>query len=455
MMGRPEPAKPFRRGPKLWLAYALYQVLFHLAVPFLFLALLLRSRKEPDHLHGLGGRFGFGPKTDSAPVWIFAASLGETRAASPLIRAILAEGHPVHLSHLSPAGLSEGRRLFAAEIAAGTVTSSYNPLDMFWAVRLFLARVKPCAGLVVEAEVWPALLFEAARTGLPMFQINGNYLETSLTRDRARFGGLRLSLFDGYTKVLTKSPEQQDRYIRAGVPKEDSHLVGELKFDQTIPQYQIDKARTFREQAFGKRPVFAIASSVAGEEEALLAIVQTLMSNDATGDDRPAVVWVPRSPQRFTAVADALRGFYPDVATRSALLADDLTATGPVDIDILVGDSMGEMNFYLALSDLTFVGATLVDHGGHSIIEPLALSKPVVTGPSTYGIAFAAAEASKAGALTVCSDAEELQDHVLDMMGNSKALAPATQAAQGFCDQHIGAAERSLKVLAPYLPARP
>ena len=118
MSHSPKAAKPFHRGLGLRVAYGLYQVLFHMAVPFLFLALMLRSRKEPDHLQGSGARFGFAKPSSQAPVWIFAASLGETRAASPLIQQLLAVGHTIHLTHLSPAGLSEGKRLFAAQIAA-------------------------------------------------------------------------------------------------------------------------------------------------------------------------------------------------------------------------------------------------------------------------------------------------------------------------------------------------
>ncbi|KKL06859.1 hypothetical protein LCGC14_2591800, partial [marine sediment metagenome] len=196
-------------------------------------------------------------------------------------------------------------------------------------------------------------------------------------------------------------------------------------------------------------PVLTIASSVEGEEPALLECVVRLLAMPAP----PRIVWVPRSPQRFDAVAHLLRDRGLSVARRADILRDDLTGPPP-EADILLGDSLGEMNFYCALADLVFVGASLVPHGGHNIIEPLALGRPVVMGPSIYGITFPAEEARAVGALTLCADADALGDMLLATLAEPAALAQLGDKAQGFAARFTGAADRSADLIEALLPRR-
>lgn len=443
----PSPFQPFRRSRRLRIAYWLYQLLFHLGLPLVLGLILVRSIREPLYRARLGERFGLGRAPAPGSVWIFAASLGETRAASPLIRALLANGQTVHLTHSSPAGLCEGMRLFENAIAAGRLRSEYVPLDLFWTLRRALVRSKPIAGLVVESELWPAMLTEAAHLQLPMFQINGNLLEKSLQRDLRRFDGLRLELFQGYQGVLTKSKQHESHYQRAGIASDRIHMVGELKFDQWINPALPKQGIAARNGLKPGQACFLIASSVEGEEELLLPLVKSL----CTLPNAPLVLWVPRSPQRFSAVHAALKSEGLHVARRSDVFNAQLNGTMAADVQVLVGDSLGEMDFYYAMADLVFVGASLIDHGGHNIIEPLAQGKPVLMGPSIFGIAYPAHDAMQAGAFESLPNPKALQARAMVLMQDKTALAELTNKATYFCADHKGAAKNSLAVLLPYL----
>lgn len=439
----------FRPSPGLRLGYALYQLAAHLAFPVLLGVVLLRSRREPMYRARLPERLGLSRPARPGAVWVFAASLGETRAASPLIREMLARGAHVLLTHSSPAGLAEGQRLFAAEITAGRVVQCYGPVDLGWAVRLFLARHRPRLGLVVESEIWPAQLFGAWRRGIPMAVINGNFTARALERDRRGPGRLRLAMFRAFSLALTKSPGHVARYVAAGLPPARVHDVGELKFDLPVDAGQIAAACALLPWLSAGRRVLLIASSVEAEEPALLEILLRLRTDLAVP---PLVVWVPRSPQRFAAVAERTQAAGLRLARRSALLDAGFAPAGDTaPPEVLIGDSLGEMDFYYALADLVFVGATLCDKGGHNIIEPLAQEKPVVTGPSIYGIAFPAHEARAAGALRVLPDASALGAEVARLLSSDAALAEFALAARGFNAAHSGAARRSADLLAPYL----
>jgi 3-deoxy-D-manno-octulosonic-acid transferase len=436
-----------RQARPLGLVYALYQIVAHLLLPVALAVFLLRSRREPLYRAHLGERLGMATATPPGAVWVFAASLGETRAASPVIERLLSEGHTVLLTHSSPAGRVEGKRLFGADIAAGRVVQGYVPLDVFWAVRLFLGRNRPRLGLVVEAETWPALLMEAQRKRIPMVQINGNLTDATVARDLGGPGVARLWFLRLYDLVLTKSEPLRRNYLAAGVADDRVVIVGELKFDQSRDERQIAAATAMRPSLSPDRPVFMIASSVENEEPALYRLVTSLLSLPQP----PLVLWVPRSPQRFDAVADGVAAQGIRTARRSRVLDGAFSGTILTDTQVLVGDSIGEMSFYYGLSDLVFVGASLIDHGGHNIIEPLAQGRPVVMGPSIYGIRFPAEEAAEAGAFESLADIDALIDRTTRLLSDPAALATMAARAEAFHARHTGAADRTMAALAPYL----
>ena len=413
--------------------YVISQALAHAIVPFLFILLLLRSRKEPAHLQNLSHRFGFGPKNQTGQVWIYAASLGETRAASPLVRRLLAEGYTVLLTHQSPAGYGEGSRLFGNTKG---VTQSYVPLDLFWTLRIFLRRFRPIALIVMEIELWPAMLIETVRKDTPVMMANGNLLDESLGRGVGPRYHIH-QLYQLFGAIFTRSEAYKERYLHLGIAPARIFVVGDMKFDQTIDPAQVAMGQSLRTIWDGSERVLMIASSVEAEEPLLLPMVARLIAADAG----LRVVWAPRSPQRFQAVAKALASLGLTGANRSQLDLDGNAAS--LEAQVLVGDSIGEMNIYYAISDLVFVGASLVAHGGHNIIEPMALGRPVVMGPSTYGIDFIAKPAGAAGAFKSLMDVAKLEAEIMSLLSDPEALSRMVTATRDFYADKSGAADRS------------
>ncbi|MGI9390294.1 MAG: 3-deoxy-D-manno-octulosonic acid transferase [Boseongicola sp.] len=427
------------------LMFPVWQVFVHLALPFALLFFVVRSRREPLYRAHFSHRFGFGPVGKKGSVWIFATSLGETRAVSPLIRDLLARGHDICLSHSSPAGLSEGKRLFDDP----RITHRYVPFDFIWSTWLFLVRLRPSIGLVVEGEFWPGHLQLANWLGIPILHINGNLHENSLRRAK-RFWGLRLEILKRFNAILTKSEDHRARYLSAGVNPERILIVGELKFDQWVRPDQMESGTRLRSQWAGDRKTFLIASSVLAEEADLIALVERLLALK----DPPRVIWAPRSQQRFNAVAEALESKEYHVLRRSNALSESCEGELAPSADILVADSIGEMNIWYQMADLVFVGATLADKGGHNISEPLALARPVVIGPSIYGITFPALVAANEGAVRIVKSAEELSDEVTGFLEDNCALKEFTTKASSFADRHVGATARTVNIIEKFLALR-
>jgi 3-deoxy-D-manno-octulosonic-acid transferase len=413
--------------------YVIEQIIAHMLIPVIILLLIFRSRKEPAHLKNLKHRIGFGPVGQKGAIWVYAASLGETRAVSPLIYRLRSEGFKVLLTHQSPAGLAEGARIFGLD---NGVTQCYVPLDFFWAVRIFLQRSKPLALVVMEIEIWPAMLIETARKGVLVTMANGNLLDRST--DKKDYLRRRLNnLYQIFNHIFTRTDEYRSRYLSIGVKPENVSVVGELKFDQLIDPAQLHLSKKLHSKLIGAQRILMIASSVRAEERLLLPMVVRLIS----ADPGLRVVWVPRSPQRFRAVEDALTAKGVTVQKRSSM--GSLIDGTPTNAQVLLGDSIGEMNVYYPLADLVFVGASLVDHGGHNVVEPMALGKPIVMGPSIYGVAFAASPAAIDGALEILPDAKALETRITALMLNSGSLAQMSAAATNFINNKAGAADKT------------
>lgn len=418
--------------------FAAWQVLGHLLLPFGILFFIARSRKEPLYRRNFHERFGLGNVGRKGAVWIFATSLGETRAVSPLVRLLLEKGHAVCLTHASPAGLTEGRRLFDDP----RVTHRYVPFDFWWATWTFLARLRPVIGLVVEGEYWPGHVQVAGWLGIPMLHINGNLNRRSLDRAR-KTGNLRMDILTRFQAITTKSEDNRRRYITAGVDPARILVVGELKFEQSIDETHLDTGRRLRAEWSPDRQVMFIASSVTQEEGPLLGLAKHVLSLDK----RPRIIWAPRSPQRFDALARSLRGEGIPFVRRSEVFDGDGNGNLPPEADVLLADSLGEMNIWYQMADLVFVGATLVDMGGHNISEPLALARPVLLGPSIYGITFPAEDARRDGAVRILPDIEAITAEATRLLTDPAALNAFSEQARRFSRQHLGATGRTMELI--------
>ena len=378
----------------LWL----YRLIWWICMPVILIYLYLRGRREPDYFRFLGERFGHHTPRKGPHIWIHAVSLGELRSAAPLIAHLLEGSLPIVTTHFTPTGRREAARLFPDAIADGRLTTCYIPFDYDAAFRRFFRAFSPAYGLVMEVEFWPGMIMSCRKHEVPLFLCNGQYPGKSFERDQSRFFS-RAKVVSGFAGVMVKSQLQADRFQALGVAK--IAITGEMRFEQPIAQTQLDAARNLRTPAFGQRPIITLASVVEGEDDRFLTLIADVQAHfTAQNQPAPLFIYVPRSPDRFALVADMIVRRGLSYTTRSAWLDPVLKPNPDPEIttfDILLGDSLGEMYFYLELCDLAIVGGGFSPKGSHNISEPICLKKPVIIGPNDYTIEFPAREAIAAG----------------------------------------------------------
>ncbi|RAS10206.1 lipid IV(A) 3-deoxy-D-manno-octulosonic acid transferase [Cupriavidus alkaliphilus] len=423
----------------------LYSLLWVAVLPLALLRLAWRARKEPGYLQHVGERLGtYGGLPQPGPwLWVHAVSVGETRAAQPLVEALLA-AHPHHrllLTHMTPTGRQTGAQLFGKE---PRVVQCYLPYDLPWLVRRFMRYFRPQVGMLMETEVWPNLVHGARKAGVPLYLVNARLSPRSYRRT-ARFGLAAASMYRDFAGVLAQTAGDAERFRALGVPA--VQITGNLKFDMQPAPAGVALGGQLR-QAFGARAVLAAASTREGEEAMLLDAFSRWESL-APGVPRPALLLIPRHPQRFDEVAAmaARTGF--SVERRSSLDLD--RERSPLTADLVLGDSMGEMAMYFAASDLAFIGGSLLPLGGQNLIEACAVGTPVLIGPHTFNFAQATEDAIAAGACLRVDNADVLMRTAASVLADPARLAEMRAHAQTFAGLHRGATVRTLAAVAPAL----
>ena len=405
-----------------------YTLLLYLITPLIWLRLLWRGRKQPEYLHHLGERYGFYPQ--AAPeklIWVHAVSVGETRAAQPLIDGLLARWpeHRVLLTGMTPTGRAAG-----CEVYGHRVIQAYLPYDYPGAVSRFFRHFRPAFGVLMETEIWPNLLTGAQHAGVPVMLANAR-LSVRSARGYGRFRGLVGPAFASLSGVMAQTAGDAGRLACLGASVVE--VCGNLKFDVRPAADKVDLGRQWR-RLVGQRSIWLAASTREGEEELVLDAWRRVAIPDAL------LVLVPRHPQRFDEVAGLLERRGLRVARRSQSLPDGET-------EVWLGDSMGEMAAYFSLADLAFVGGSLLPLGGQNLIEAAACGCPVLVGPHTFNFLQATEDAIAAGAARRVANADELGKCVDALLRDGEHLAVMRAAANQFALAHQGAAERMLDLI--------
>jgi 3-deoxy-D-manno-octulosonic-acid transferase len=441
--------------------YFLYEVIWHLLIPFVILRLLWRSRHHRGYRQHIAERFGFygAKKLQTQPIWIHAVSVGETHATQALIERLLHEGRPVLLTHMTPTGREAGSALYWKAIQQGRLQQVYLPYDICWAIERFLKRFRPQLGLLMETEAWPGFVFRAHQLGIPLFLINARLSERSFKRVQS-FGQAGQILFQSFTGILAQSGHDAKRYQALGV--KNVHIVGNMKFDIASQPETLALGMHWKNaiQAQGRLAVCA-ASTRAGEEAIILeAWKHILTTNNWTSP--PLLIVVPRHPDRFSEVADLIYQSGLAFERRSGM--SDPRSSEELDpslhwakIDVLLGDSMGEMAAYYAASDFVVMGGSLLPTGGQNLIEACANGCPVILGPHTYNFQKASEDAIACGAaIRVTGDLHSelinaLAKAIEELLVNNAERKKRTDYALDFAAEHQGATQRILDQLKPAL----
>jgi len=416
----------------------LYSLMWWLALPLVLGRLWWRGRREPGYRTHLGERLGFyGRRPDKRlTIQVHAVSVGETRAAEPLVEALLAARPDcrILLTHMTPTGRATGKSLFGKH--GDRVVQSFLPYDTGFMVGRFLRHFEPALCILMETEVWPNLIHGCAAHGVPVALVNARLSERSLRRGQ-KLGGLMADAARAITVVAAQTDADAARIASLGAPK--VAVTGSIKFDVVPPQAALDTGAMLRAR-FADRPVLLCASTREGEEALILDAYRALPA-------RPPgmlLLLVPRHPQRFDDVARMVEERGLTLARRSAL-------PERVDTDVLLGDSMGEMFAYYAACDCAFIGGSLLPLGGQNLIEACALGKPVLVGEHTFNFLQATEEAVAAGGALRVADAPALLREAAGLLDDGERRASMGARALAFADRHRGATLRTVELLQQFI----
>ncbi len=416
-----------------------YTLLLYLATPFLFLRLVGLGFRNPGYWRGWTERLGFVRRAlSSRPrLWIHAVSVGEAKAATPLVHALR---HPypdleILLTTTTPTGAECVRRHLSDQ-----VLHCYLPYDLPGAVRRFLKRVKPCAAIVLETELWPNLLHGCKRLDIPVILANGRLSPRSM-RGYERLPSITRDMLASIAVIAAQSREDADRFVALGADPARVRVTGNLKFDVRLPEGIREQARSLRRSLGGERPILIAASTHEGEEAILLDVLERLLQ------EQPAMLLLlaPRHPERFDRVYELCQKRGVKIVRRSER-CDCLLET-----QVFLVDSMGELPLFYAVADVAFVGGSLVGAGGHNPLEPASLGVPVLTGPHVFNFQAIFALLSEARASVTVGTAEQLAAEAAGFLADKARRDKAGERGLQVVENHRGAVDRIMELLRRYL----
>lgn len=417
------------------LLLALYSALLWLLLPITLYHLVWRGLRQREYLLRWSERYAqldALPELPPGALWVHAVSVGEVNAAIPLVNA-LRQRHPERpllITTITPTGSARVRALWG-----DAVHHVYLPYDLHGMVRRFLERVQPALAVVIETELWPNLFVACARAEVPVVIANARLSERSL-RGYRRMGPLIRLALSGVRLIAAQSEADAARFRVLAGDQVRIEVSGNLKFDQPLPQASREEALGWR-SACGARPVWVAASTHADEEVAVLAAHQHLR------ETRPdaLLLWAPRHPERFNAVAERVREAGLALRRRSIERGPDARC------GVFLIDSLGELPGFLAAGDVAFVGGSLCDVGGHNLLEPAALGLPVLSGPHTFNFVEISALLKQVGALETVGDAEQLAAAVEWLLAHPEQARARGRAGRQRIDRERGALERTLALI--------
>ncbi len=398
----------------------LYTIALRLALPLILVRLWWRGRREPGYREHVQERFGvYSVEKPEKAAWVHAVSVGEARAAAPLVRELqrLLPDHAIVMTCTTAAGRDTLKQVYGESVIA-----VFLPYDYPEAVQGFLETFRPRLAVLMETELWPNLLAQCARYGVPVVLANARMSEQS-ARGYRRWRALMGPGIRGLAAVCAQSEADAGRLRALGAPR--VAVTGNLKFDVVLDDAQLAAGREWRRKL--GRQVLLLASTREGEEQLLL--------NEVPPSASLLTVVVPRHPQRFDQVAQ-----WADARRTAGAMPDEKHR-------VYLGDTRGEMAFYYAACDVTVIGGSFMPLGGQNLIEALAAGAPAVLGPSMFNFAEATRLALDAGAALQTADARAAVREAIGLLSSPERRAAMRAAGRRLCEAHRGATRRHLDVI--------
>jgi 3-deoxy-D-manno-octulosonic-acid transferase len=416
----------------------LYNILAYLAMPIVLVRLLIRSIRLEGYRKHLPERFGFVPKASQPCIWFHAVSVGESIAAVPLVKRCL-EVYPtcrIVVTNTTPTGRDRTQAALK-----GRVENYYIPYDIPGALKRFIRRMQPKLLVLMETELWPNLLYYAKQHQINVVLANARLSERSAS-NYASAPYFTKDMFLQLDFVAVQADADNKRFMTLGVDKSKIETVGSVKYDLAIPDSVMKEADELRKEIGVDRPIWVASSTHAGEEEPVLAAHKKVLEKFPTA----MLVLVPRHPNRFDIVAGMLEKSAWRFVRRSHAKADYANA------QIFLGDTMGEMLMFNAMSDVVFVAGSFAPIGGHNTMEPAAFAKPVLQGPVWHNFVKATQLLTEANAIIEVKDSNALADTLCDLFANPDKAIELGQRAKAVIDANRGSVEKQFQIIEKYLP---
>ncbi|EKO3465758.1 lipid IV(A) 3-deoxy-D-manno-octulosonic acid transferase [Vibrio fluvialis] len=410
----------------------IYTLLLIVASPLLLYSLYKKKVGKPVFGARWKEHWGMTPKVSSQnPIWIHAVSVGESIAAIPVIKA-MKQAQPdqaIVVTTTTTTGAEQIAKL------GDLVEHRYMPLDFAWCVRRFLQAVKPSRLLIVETELWPNTLHTVHKHHIPITVINARLSERSCLRYQ-KFSALFNLIRPYVDRILCQYESDAGRFVRLGFQPEQVQVTGSIKFDIEIAPTVLEQGKQLRAELGVARPVWIAASTHDGEDAILLDAHQALLKQFPNA----LLILVPRHPERFNAVFDLCiqHGFTTHRRTSSASIAPGT--------QIYLGDTMGELLALISAADICFMGGSLIGEkvGGHNLLEPAALGKPLLNGPSYYNFSEIMQLLQSARAVEICMNAQEITMYLLTLFSSPDKLSQIGKRALLVLKDNKGAVKKTI-----------
>lgn len=422
------------------LVRVIYTLLLALAAPILLWGLYRTKPGKPNFGTRWKEHFGLTPRltTTTAPIWIHAASVGEAIAIVPVIKA-LKQSYPeqaIVVTTTTSTGAEQVAKL------GDLVEHRYMPIDFSWCVRGFLKTIKPRLLLIVEKELWLNTLSCVHHQKIPTIIVNARLSERSAKRYQS-FSFFTRQLINKIDKILCLHDDDAQRFIAIGAQKNQVTVTGSIKYDISIADTVFEQAHQLRQQLGNQRPIFVAASTHQGEDEQVLDAYQTVLQQYPNA----MVIIVPRHPERFDSVAK--------LGQDRGLQVHRRTDTTPIkaNTQLYLADTMGEMLVMLATADVTFMGGSLVGEkvGGHNLLEPAAVAKPAITGPSFYNFEDITQQLLAAGAIEICQNSHQLAQQIIILFNDPERQQKMGAQGQKIVLENQGAVKKTITNISHYL----
>jgi len=411
----------------------IYTLLLYLSLPIAILKLIAKERKSPFRKAKLKNQLGFVTKTSGKVIWVHCVSVGEFNAARPLIDQIL-DIYPEHKLVITTTTITGAEAV--RNHYQDRVIHYFFPFDLPFIVGSFVNKINPVACILLETEIWPNLINNLNKKAIPVMLINARLSERSLNKYQKFSSKLVQKTINQLTLIGSQNDPSSERFLSLGALPDKVVTVGNLKFDSN----EKDNPNTTQslQQMIGQRRVVVFASTREGEEK---KIIQSYVNLKDKFD--ALLIIVPRHPERFDEVFNLIVDSGLKVKRRSDGLGCDES------IQVLLGDSMGELLSYYSVCDIAFIGGSLIDTGGQNMLEAAAASKPILFGPSVFNFEKIAQLFLEKDAAIQVGDADDLMKTISALLLDDTKRQKLGENAKNSFEKNRGAVDRLLKLIIP------